>query len=61
MNAPLAYHHARWMYKMLFVLKIAMFKHKFVKNLSRIRYLVLFYSIYSKVWSTSIFAAEAPL
>ena len=50
------------MSKVLYVLKIAMLKPHFVKDVSRIRSLALFYSIYyAKAWLTSIFAAEAPM
>ena len=62
LRAPSAFHHARWMSKVLYVLKIAMLKPHFVKDVSRIRSLALFYSIYyAKAWLTSIFAAEAPM
>ena len=62
LQAPSAYHHARWMSKVLYVLKIAMLKPPFVENIAKIRTLALFYSTYyAKAWLTSIFAAEAPL
>ena len=60
--APSAYSHARWMSKVLYVLKLAMLKPSFVTNIATIRSLALFYSVYyAKAWLTCIFAAEAPL
>ena len=62
LQAPSAYHHARWMSKVLYVLKIAMLKPSFVENITRIRSLALFYcTYYAKAWLTCIFAAKAPV
>ena len=62
LRAPSAYHHARWMSKILYVLKIAMLKPHFVVNIDEIRSLALFYSVYySAAWLTCSFATEAPL
>ena len=62
MRAPGAYHHARWMSKILYVLKLAMLKPTFTYETEKIRSLALFYSVYySKAWLTSSFAAEAPV
>ena len=58
---PSAFHHARWMAKVLYVLKLAMLKPAFVNNITKIRSLALFYSVYyAEAWLTSIFASEAP-
>ena len=62
LHKPGAYHHARWMSKVLYVLKLAMLKPCFVKDIAKIRALALFYSVYyAKAWLTCMFAAEAPL
>ena len=62
LRAPSAYHHARWMSKVLYVLKIAMLNPTFVENIEEIRSLALFYSVYyARAWLTSMFAADAPL
>ena len=62
LQAPSAYHHARWMSKVLYVLKIAMLKPSFVENITSIRSLALFYcTYYAKAWLTCIFAAKAPV
>ena len=62
MREPGAYHHARWMSKVLYVLKLAMLKPTFTYEVEKIRSLALFYSVYyAKAWLTSIFAAEAPV
>ena len=61
MQEPGAYHHARWMSKVLYVLKLAMLQPPFVNNIQNIRSLALFYSVYyAKAWLTCIFPAEAP-
>ena len=62
MRAPGAYHHTRWMSRVLYVLKLAMLKPTFTYETEKIRSLALFYSVYySKAWLTSSFAAEAPV
>ena len=62
LRAPSAYHHARWMSKILYVLKIAMLKPHFIVNIEEIRSLALFYSVYySTAWLTCTFATDAPL
>ena len=62
LDAPSAFHHARWMSKVLYVIKLAMLKPPFVKDITRIRSLALFYSVYyAKAWLTCTFAAEAPV
>ena len=62
LSEPGAYSHARWMAKVIYVLKIAMLRPSFVKDITKIRSLALFYSIfYAKSWLTCTFAAEAPL
>ena len=59
-RAPSACHHARWMAKVLYVLKLAMLKPVFVNNIAKIRSLALFYSVYYvEALLTSIFASEA--
>ena len=61
-RAPGAYHHARWMSKILYVLQIAMIKPHYINDIGRIRSLALFYSVYyAKAWLTSIFPSEAPI
>ena len=61
LRAPSAYHHARWMSKVLYVLKIAMLKTHFVKDIGKIQSLALFYCVfYSKAWLTCMAPAEAP-
>ena len=60
-RAPSAFHHARWMSKVIYILKIAMLKPQFVENIASIRSLALFYSVYyAKAWLTCMFASEAP-
>ena len=60
-RAPGAYHHARWMSKVIYVLKLAMLKPHFVDDIVIIRSLGLFYSVYyAKAWLTCIFPSEAP-
>ena len=62
LRAPSAYHHARWMSKVLYVLKIAMLKPTFVENIEEIRSLALFYFVYNtRAWLTSMFDDDAPL
>ena len=61
MQEPGAYHHARWMSKVLYVLKLAMLQPPFVNEIQKIRSLALFYSVYyAKAWLTCIFPSEAP-
>ena len=61
MQKPGAYHHARWMSKVLYVLKLAMLQPPFVDNIQNIRSLALFYSVfYAKQWLSCILPSEAP-
>ena len=60
-RAPGAYTHARWMSKVLYILRLAMLKPHFANDIVRIRSLAVFYSVYySRFWLTSIIPSEAP-
>ena len=65
-KAPGACHHARWMSKILYTLKIALFKHQLgdvytPEHLENIYNLAIFISIfYTKAWLTCTDAANAP-
>ena len=61
LQAPSAYSHARWMSKVLYIMKLAMLKPYFVNDIDSIRSLAVFYSVYyAKAWLTSAFAPQAP-
>ena len=65
-KAPGACHHSRWMSKILYTLKIALFKHQLgdvytAEHLENIYNLAIFISIfYIKSWLTCTDAANAP-
>ena len=65
-KAPGAYHHARWMSKVLYTLKIALFRHQLgdvyaTEHLEKIYNLSIFISIfYVKPWLTCTDASNAP-
>lgn len=64
---PGAFHHARWMSKTLYTIKIALFRHQLSdtfpeEQLQSITSLASYLSIfYTKTWLTSTSAADAPL
>jgi len=61
LQAPSAYSHARWMSKVLYIMKLAMIKPDFVNDIDSVRSLAVFYSVYyAKAWLTSPFASQAP-
>ena len=66
-KAPGAYNHARWMSKVLYTLKIALFRHQLgevyaPEDLENIYNLSIFISIfYVKAWLTCTDASNAPL
>ena len=65
-KAPGAYHHARWMSKVLYTLKIALFRHQLgevyaPEDLDNMYNLSIFISIfYVKAWLTCTDASSAP-
>ena len=61
LQAASAYNHARWMSKVLYVMKLAMLKPYFVTDTDSIDSLAVFCSVYyAQAWLTCTSASKAP-